>query len=85
MRGPLVYCLESADNPFPLPELSVSADSPVQADFRPLLLGGVTALRGHGEIAGKRNVGFTAVPYYAWANRGSGAMAVWIPESEIRK
>jgi len=21
----------------------------------------------------------TAVPYYAWANRGAGAMRIWIP------
>lgn len=25
---------------------------------------------------------FTAVPYYAWANRGPGAMRVWIPRGE---
>ena len=23
---------------------------------------------------------FTAIPYYAWANRGKGEMQVWIPE-----
>jgi DUF1680 family protein len=26
-----------------------------------------------------RGVALTAVPYYAWANRGPGAMRVWIP------
>jgi hypothetical protein len=25
---------------------------------------------------------FTAIPYYAWANRGRGQMMVWIPETE---
>jgi len=25
---------------------------------------------------------FTAIPYYAWANRGRGQMVVWIPNSE---
>jgi hypothetical protein len=25
---------------------------------------------------------FTAIPYYAWANRGKGEMLVWIPNSE---
>ena len=24
-------------------------------------------------------VGLTAVPYFAWANRGYGAMRVWLP------
>jgi DUF1680 family protein len=23
---------------------------------------------------------FTAIPYYAWANRGKGEMMVWFPE-----
>lgn len=26
-------------------------------------------------------VELTAVPYYAWANRGAGAMRVWLPTS----
>jgi len=25
---------------------------------------------------------FTAIPYYAWANRGPGEMTVWIPNQE---
>jgi len=28
-----------------------------------------------------RPVMLTAVPYYAWANRGPGPMRVWIPRS----
>jgi len=28
----------------------------------------------------QREVALTAVPYYAWANRGPGAMRVWIPQ-----
>ncbi len=28
-----------------------------------------------------RDVTLTAVPYYAWANRGAGAMRVWIPRA----
>jgi DUF1680 family protein len=27
----------------------------------------------------RREVLLTAIPYYAWANRGPGAMRVWIP------
>jgi DUF1680 family protein len=27
----------------------------------------------------QREVVLTAVPYYAWANRGPGTMRVWIP------
>ena len=25
---------------------------------------------------------FTAIPYYAWANRGRGEMIVWLPNNE---
>jgi DUF1680 family protein len=27
----------------------------------------------------QREVTLTAIPYYAWANRGPGTMRVWIP------
>ena len=30
----------------------------------------------------QREVSLVAVPYYAWANRGPGAMRVWIPRTE---
>jgi hypothetical protein len=30
----------------------------------------------------KREHDFTAIPYYAWANRGPGEMVVWIPNAE---
>ena len=30
----------------------------------------------------KREQPFTAIPYCAWANRGPGEMAVWIPDAE---
>jgi DUF1680 family protein len=33
------------------------------------------------EIA-HRAATLTAVPYYAWANRGAGEMRVWIPRPE---
>ncbi len=30
----------------------------------------------------KRLQDFTAIPYFAWANRGPGEMIVWIANSE---
>lgn len=30
-------------------------------------------------VPARRRVDLTAVPYYAWANRGPGAMRVWVP------
>jgi DUF1680 family protein len=34
---------------------------------------------GLGSSAARRRMALTAIPYYAWANRGPGAMRVWIP------
>ncbi|MBA3275826.1 MAG: hypothetical protein H0T72_08530, partial [Chloroflexia bacterium] len=31
-----------------------------------------------GDRAGRSSVTLTAIPYYAWANRGAGPMAVWL-------
>ncbi len=56
----------------------------------PGLLGGVTVITGRafalaydaaGKVA-KTSQPFTAIPYYAWANRGRGEMLVWIPRVE---
>ena len=35
------------------------------------------------EQLNKRPIQLTAVPYYAWANRGKGAMRVWMPKAEF--
>lgn len=98
MRGPLVYCLESADNPgVDLRDIAIPADAAFAAEFEPALLGGVTALRCQAEAIapgtewegalyrpfdeeGKHGTPthITAVPYYAWANREPGRMAVWL-------
>jgi DUF1680 family protein len=86
-RGPLVYCLEHADNPhIPVRDLALSDDAPLTTEFVPDLLGGVVVVRGHalgGAPGGavdppQAGLRFTAIPYYAWANRGPGEMSVWI-------
>ena len=67
--------------------LLVSDDSPLTSEFRPDLLGGVQVVKGRstslaynvkGEVE-QHEQAFTAIPYYSWANRGPGEMAVWIP------
>jgi DUF1680 family protein len=73
-RGPLVYCLESVDNPdFDLFETPLDLET-VRAERRPDLLGGVWVLQG--ETA--TGQAFTAIPYYAWGNRGESQMTVWV-------
>lgn len=102
-RGPLLYCLESVDNPgldVYDARVTVGADGG-PADFRAEprvdLLGGVTRLRFAGAVSeppiahgplyvpvsqrrepALRDVTLTAIPYYAWANRGPSRMTVWI-------
>lgn len=84
-RGPVVYCLEKADNGPSVRGLALPADAPLQTEFKPELLGGVTVIRGtakarFGDGAEAREVDFTAIPYFSWNNRGSGYMQVWFPE-----
>jgi len=79
-RGPLVYCVESADAPGGrLDDLRLPLDTILRPEFRPDLLGGVAAITGRTVVRdGSGGRPFTAIPYFAWANRGDGEMQVWI-------
>lgn len=91
-RGPLVYCVEWPDVPDGhVVNLLLPDDAPVSAAFRPDLLNGVEVLSGEARsvrfadaqgTVQTDKVGFTAIPYYAWANRGRGEMAVWLAHTE---
>ncbi|MEI6177407.1 MAG: beta-L-arabinofuranosidase domain-containing protein [Verrucomicrobiota bacterium] len=81
MRGPMVYCLEAADQPdVNLPRLILPRAAEMTAKHRSDLLGGVTVLEGEALADGSNPVKVTAIPYYAWQNRSKGAMTVWIQE-----
>jgi len=73
-RGPILYALEAVDNGGSLKDVKIPPDTTLTSTFKPDLLGGVQVVTGK---VGDRTV--TAVPYYAWNNRGKGEMAVWIP------
>jgi len=86
-RGPIVYCVESPDNGGQAINLALADRAELTSQHRPELLGGVTVLRGQamassqgqdGSVTAKP-VELTAIPYYAWANRGPSEMAVWLP------
>lgn len=91
-RGPLVYCIEGPDNKdSSVMNIVVQKDAAIQAAYKPGLLNGVTVLEMKGSstkrqlnsdalLYSEQNV--TAIPYYAWANRGSSEMEVWIPYNE---
>ena len=75
--GPIVYCAEGVDNDGSVLNLVLPDDAELTPRFEPELLGGVVTLRGTAARNGKP-VPFTAIPYYAWANRGKNEMAVWL-------
>ncbi|MCK7541763.1 MAG: hypothetical protein MZV63_68195 [Marinilabiliales bacterium] len=76
--GPVVYCLEEADNG-PVRELTVDPETKVEFAFDPDLLGGVGTTDLYGErLLPEPCKRVKAVPYYSWANRGRGEMTVWI-------
>ena len=90
-RGPLVYCLEQVDNGDNLDAVTIGSEASFVAEERADLLGGIVALTGSGvreqtdsgELYSERppptqEINVTAVPYYAWNNRGPGEMLVWV-------
>ncbi|MBM3998215.1 MAG: glycoside hydrolase family 127 protein [Planctomycetes bacterium] len=85
-RGPLVYCLEAVDNGGSVHDLVAATDPKWRAEHREGLLGDVTVLTGTAQRAERGPDGsvtfapatITAVPYYAWAHRDLGEMAVWV-------
>jgi DUF1680 family protein len=90
-RGPIVYCAEWPDNPNgKVHNLLLPDDQPLTAAFEPALLNGVETIIGKAFSVTKDADGrlvkteqdFKAIPYFVWANRGRGEMAVWIANSE---
>jgi DUF1680 family protein len=78
-RGPMVYCVEDVDWAGSPAELSVPQTAKLAAESRPHLLGGLTVLTIEGaESGGKTVPPLTAIPYFAWNNRGLAPMAVWL-------
>ena len=94
-RGPLIYCVEEADNPNgPVQTLALPRLAPIEAQWSADLLGGAMVLKAEGRRAGSAegeplygpappesaSETITTLPYYLWANREPGSMQVWIAE-----
>jgi DUF1680 family protein len=87
-RGPLIYCVERADNKEGVWNLTLPAganfntldykilDEPVVA-LQTELPSAMPNENGDGIKIAKRKI--TAIPYYCWANRGANDMQVWLP------
>ncbi|MEO8361957.1 MAG: beta-L-arabinofuranosidase domain-containing protein [Vicinamibacteria bacterium] len=77
-RGPVVYAIEGVDNGGTLADLTVPLAASFKPEFQSGLLGGVTVLKADASGAVTPRT-ITAIPYFAWANRGRGEMVVWAP------
>ena len=95
-RGPLVYCVEEADNPGgPVQTLTLPRSVPLDDAWRIDLFGGAMTLKANAKrlVTGRESgalystdppaaydASLVALPYYLWANRTPGSMQVWVAE-----
>lgn len=96
-RGPLVYCVEQADNPDAvIPDMILPRDAEISATTRDDLFDGIMQISAEGQSISRTDwsgalyrpapstgtpTRITALPYYLWNNRGPNPMAVWLRET----
>jgi uncharacterized protein len=95
--GPLIYCLETSDNPLPLHQICVPASASFEKQFIPDLLGGIMVLTSEVRALEtsdwsdtlyrttppvSKPYTLTAIPYYGWDHREPGEMRVWLRTCE---
>ena len=89
-RGPLVYCVEQADNGENLTDIILEPGTVFTVDWEPGLFDGIYTIN----FSAKRRKDFPglyrkythdyekiqvkAIPYFLWNNRGAGCMEVWL-------
>ncbi len=90
-RGPLVYCAEWKDNGGGSSNLLLEDTAALTAAFQPSTLGGITtisgtamALRQKGAAVVSQPRPLVLIPYFAWAHRGKGEMAVWLARDKAK-
>ncbi|CAM4051900.1 beta-L-arabinofuranosidase domain-containing protein [Cohnella lubricantis] len=95
-RGPIVFCLEEADNGPNLHQIYLLKDAELNTELDVSLFRGVQVIKAAGVRQCSDNWGDSLyrrnpkveeirselkfIPYFAWANRGEGEMRVWIDE-----
>lgn len=94
VKGPLVYCLEEADNGKNLSGIFLDTGAGLKEDYREDLLGGAVEITARGKRVVKKEwekeglyrltpveleeTEVKFVPYCHWGNRKTGEMAVWV-------
>ncbi len=92
-RGPIVYCLENADNPiYPLERIFLTPNSKIKETKIKGFPGSPIVLKINGKYISEtnskllyheklpksKNKTLIAVPFYLWDNRKKGSMRVWL-------
>jgi len=89
-RGPIVYCVEGADNHNKAWNIIIPSDTKFETIDYKVMDEQVTALTAEVPVVIVGDDGFSirtekrkiiAIPYYTWANRGKNEMQVWLPTS----
>lgn len=93
MRGPIVYCFEGVDNGADIQELRIPEKAEMttmvceEGALKGMVLLKMEGIRmqSSSELYSDQKpksipVQMTAVPYFAWGNRGENQMRVWMPE-----
>ncbi len=94
MKGPVVYCIEGADNEGVLASLRLPRQAVLRTEGSPAKLPAeLDCIRAEGtrlvfdnddlygeEPPKEKAATITAIPYFAWGNRGENEMRVWIQE-----
>ncbi len=94
VKGPLVYCLEEADNGNRLAGIYLDTAQPLEESYTDSLFGGTCIIKakgkkisetgwdGHTLYAPKppvlEDTDLKFIPYCYWDNRGGGEMSVWV-------
>lgn len=91
-RGPIVFCAEWPDNSASILSTTLSKSPKFTESFNKDKLGGIMELatddaqvlsyNEEGKIV-VEDVKLNMIPYYAWAHRGEGEMAVWLADDLI--
>ncbi|MCO7127481.1 glycoside hydrolase family 127 protein [Sporolactobacillus shoreicorticis] len=97
-RGPIIYCMEEADNTTPLNLYQLPKEVFFTENYEPDLLRGVVAIEADAlrdepddadaslyheyQQAKKQMKRVRFIPYYAWINRKSGEMQVWTRKAD---
>lgn len=100
-RGPLVYCVETADvkSEAKINALSLDLNSNFSFENKTIKDRNVVGIKAKAFVAptnwentlykpllqNKIQTEITLIPYFSWGNRGKGEMTVWLPYQNINK